>query len=50
MNPDGVMYGNSRCDISGADINRQWNNPDRLLFPTVYNTKKFFEKLANEGY
>ena len=35
MNPDGVIYGNSRCDISGADINRQWSFPSKSLYPTV---------------
>lgn len=24
LNPDGVVYGNSRCNLSGLDINRQW--------------------------
>jgi len=23
-NPDGVIHGNSRCNMSGLDINRQW--------------------------
>jgi len=23
-NIDGVIYGNSRCDISGSDCNRKW--------------------------
>lgn len=22
MNPDGVIYGNSRCNLAGVDINR----------------------------
>ena len=23
MNPDGVIYGNYRCDLTGCDINRK---------------------------
>ena len=25
LNPDGVVIGNSRCDILGEDMNRKWN-------------------------
>jgi len=24
LNPDGVIVGNYRCNLSGADLNRQW--------------------------
>lgn len=24
VNPDGVIHGNSRCNFSGLDLNRQW--------------------------
>lgn len=24
VNPDGVIYGNSRCNLAGLDLNRQW--------------------------
>jgi murein tripeptide amidase MpaA len=24
LNPDGVRYGNYRCDIFGYDLNRKW--------------------------
>jgi murein tripeptide amidase MpaA len=23
-NPDGVVFGNSRCNLSGFDLNREW--------------------------
>jgi murein tripeptide amidase MpaA len=23
-NPDGVIHGNSRCNLAGLDLNRQW--------------------------
>ena len=24
LNPDGVIVGNSRCSVSGDDLNRKW--------------------------
>ena len=27
VNPDGVVEGNSRCNLSGVDLNRQWTEP-----------------------
>lgn len=29
VNPDGVIIGNSRCNINGFDLNRQWKNPNK---------------------
>lgn len=34
LNPDGVIVGNSRCSISGDDLNRKW--------AVKNNKKKFF--------
>ena len=31
VNPDGVIYGNFRTNLSGFDLNRQWLEPDRSL-------------------
>ncbi|XP_028418309.1 cytosolic carboxypeptidase 1-like isoform X2 [Dendronephthya gigantea] len=39
LNPDGVINGCHRCSISGADLNRQWLDPDPILFPTIYHAK-----------
>ena len=25
INPDGVIHGNSRCNVAGLDLNRRWN-------------------------
>lgn len=50
VNVDGVLYGNSRCDISGSDINRQWQLTNRNLHPIVMACKETFAKLAAEGY
>jgi murein tripeptide amidase MpaA len=27
LNVDGVVNGNYRCSLSGADLNRRWKNP-----------------------
>jgi murein tripeptide amidase MpaA len=30
VNPDGVIEGNSRCNLSGVDLNRQWTDPIKV--------------------
>jgi murein tripeptide amidase MpaA len=40
LNPDGVVNGNYRCNYIGADLNRRWPNPSKLLHPEIYYTKK----------
>jgi cytosolic carboxypeptidase protein 2/3 len=30
LNPDGVVCGNSRCNLAGLDLNRQWSEPSTL--------------------
>ena len=40
MNPDGVIHGNSRCSLSGRDLNRRWRRPNKQQFPEVFNVKK----------
>jgi cytosolic carboxypeptidase protein 2/3 len=50
-NIDGVIYGNSRCDISGSDINRKWTkNVNPILFPIVAGVCKLANGLLAEGY
>ncbi|EAR84316.2 zinc carboxypeptidase family protein (macronuclear) [Tetrahymena thermophila SB210] len=44
MNPDGVVVGNSRCNLSGSDLNRKWDNPDPVLHPEVFEVKKEIKK------
>ncbi|EGB05157.1 hypothetical protein AURANDRAFT_1129, partial [Aureococcus anophagefferens] len=39
LNPDGVIYGNNRCSLSGVDLNRQWKKPTKALHPTIYHLK-----------
>ena len=44
MNPDGVVIGNSRCNVSGADLNRKWDSPDPILQPEIFEVKKRMRK------
>jgi murein tripeptide amidase MpaA len=46
VNVDGVIHGNSRCDVTGVDLNRQWPSPSKQLLPVVRNLKKQLVKLA----
>lgn len=39
LNPDGVINGNSRCSLTGLDLNRCWIEPNKQLHPTIYATK-----------
>ena len=48
LNPDGVINGNYRCNLAGADLNRTWNEPSRRLHPTVYHTKQAVRRLLEE--
>jgi murein tripeptide amidase MpaA len=48
---DGVIYGNSRCDITGSDTNRKWTkNSNPNLYPIISAIKKMVSNLAYEGY
>lgn len=40
INVDGVICGNYRCSISGKDLNRNWKDPNQMLFPEVAEIKK----------
>ena len=44
VNMDGVVHGNSRAEISGADPNRKWINPHKIRNPAIYALKKAIEK------
>eukprot|EP01006_Ploeotia_vitrea_P019507 TRINITY_DN51713_c0_g1_i1.p1 TRINITY_DN51713_c0_g1~~TRINITY_DN51713_c0_g1_i1.p1 ORF type:complete len:1035 (-),score=58.55 TRINITY_DN51713_c0_g1_i1:101-3205(-) len=43
LNPDGVVNGNTRCNLSGRDLNRTWLEPDKVAQPTVYNWKRYIQ-------
>jgi hypothetical protein len=40
VNPDGVILGNSRCELRGVDLNRTWAKPNRKTDPEIYHIKK----------
>ena len=44
LNPDGVINGNTRCNLAGVDLNRCWIEPSRKMQPTVYNFKNMVKK------
>jgi murein tripeptide amidase MpaA len=44
LNPDGVIIGNYRCSIIGADLNRQWIGPSSKQYPVLYHTKLMMKK------
>jgi murein tripeptide amidase MpaA len=33
INPDGVVIGNYRSNLSGCDLNRNWNTDKKSLYP-----------------
>ncbi len=39
VNPDGVVIGNNRCNVSGYDTNRRWDKCDEVLDPEVFSVK-----------
>ena len=45
LNPDGVIYGNYRCSLLGVDLNRRWDNPSKILHPTIHYTKQMIKML-----
>ena len=48
LNPDGVILGNYRCNLSQVDLNRQWIDPNKKLHPTIYNTKQMIKRMKEE--
>lgn len=36
LNPDGVIVGNSRCSLTGRDLNRQYRTVIRETYPSVW--------------
>lgn len=50
VNPDGVIYGNFRCNLAGVDLNRQWENCNRVLHPTPYAIKNLIKRLQDEDF
>ena len=49
LNPDGVINGNYRCSLVGADLNRRWKNPHADIHPIIHQFKKVIKSTA-ESY
>lgn len=47
VNIDGVIYGNSRCDITGSDLNRKWKDTNYVLYPQIQEIKKRIKSFKN---
>ena len=50
VNPDGVIYGNFRTNLSGFDLNRQWLGPDRWMHPEIYSISKYLQNLTGIAF
>ena len=48
VNPDGVIHGNSRAEITGLDPNRCWKKPSKTRIPSIYHIKKEILKTRDE--
>jgi hypothetical protein len=46
LNPDGVIVGNYRCALTGRDLNRNYKNPLKDSFPSIWHTKNMIKKLV----
>ena len=50
VNPDGVIHGNSRCNLAGLDLNRQWNDGEmKKLIPECQGLRKYIWSILEEG-
>lgn len=47
LNPDGVINGNYRCSLIGADMNRRWKKPHKIIHPVIYNAKRLIKSFAS---
>ena len=48
LNPDGVILGNTRCSLSGLDLNRQWQDPPKEQHPILFHTKELIQSTKRE--
>lgn len=40
------VFFSHRCSLSGEDLNRQWQNPNPDLHPTIYHAKGLLQYMA----
>jgi murein tripeptide amidase MpaA len=45
-NPDGVIHGNSRCNLAGLDLNRHWmKSLIKSVTPETYHLRRLIWEL-----
>jgi len=49
VNPDGVIHGNTRAELTGIDPNRVWKKPSKNVTPGIYHIKKQILKSKEEN-
>jgi cytosolic carboxypeptidase protein 2/3 len=48
VNPDGVIHGNSRAELTGVDPNRAWKKASKSVTPSIHSIKKHILKFREE--
>lgn len=48
LNPDGVIVGNTRSELTGKDLNRQYRTVIRETYPSIWYTKTMIKRLTEE--
>ncbi|XP_037918827.1 uncharacterized protein LOC119656542 isoform X4 [Hermetia illucens] len=48
LNPDGVIVGNTRCSLTGKDLNRQYRTVIRETYPSIWYTKAMLKRLIED--
>lgn len=46
VNPDGSIRGHLRCNAKGQNLNRDWDEPDRLKSPEIFHLKNKMDELG----
>ena len=49
LNPDGVVLGNFRTSLAGVDLNRRWQQPDRIVHPTIFHLKELISRITQQN-
>jgi hypothetical protein len=45
LNPDGVIRGNQRTDLTGVDMNRRWIEPSPFLYPQIVAVRNLVQMI-----
>ena len=48
MNPDGVFMGNTRGNLLGQDLNREWHQPNQHAQTTVHAVRKVIQDIDDD--